>query len=82
MACMVQFVLAFFYYFALATADGDCKSGLAFVPHLPSPPTPATANAQALSAIPLDKNENTANANNTVHSRDKPVWTRYLNSER
>jgi hypothetical protein len=27
MARMVQFVLAFFYYFALATADSDCKSG-------------------------------------------------------
>jgi hypothetical protein len=27
MARMVQSVLAFFYYFALATADSDCKSG-------------------------------------------------------
>ena len=43
MACIVQFVLTFFYYFAFATADSDCKSGLAFVPHLPSPPYPATS---------------------------------------
>jgi hypothetical protein len=57
---MVQFVLVFFYYFAFATADSDCKSGLAFLRHLPSPPDQATAYSShvIILGVKFTQNEN------------------------